>query len=67
MSEEIGRDTVTQQDSVDGTWTEPATNDLRGTASSASEPRLVPEVVEIRLDYTKDAVQMAKGGCRRWK
>jgi hypothetical protein len=28
---------------------------------------LVPEVVEIRLDYTKDAVQMAKGGCRRWK
>jgi len=28
---------------------------------------LIPEVVEIRLDYTKDAVQMAKGGCRRWK
>jgi len=39
-----------------------------GTAHySPDDSELIPEVVEIRLDYTKDAVQMAKGGCRRWK
>jgi hypothetical protein len=74
MSDRTGNDVTTPQASTvidvvtSGT---PAPNrraaDTASTPSTPEDPRLIPEVVEIRLDYTKDAVQMGKGGCRRWK
>lgn len=32
-----------------------------------SQEELSPEIVEIRLDESKDAVQLAKGGGCSWK
>ena len=63
MSDRTGYDVATPQASsvIDVTKNAIPAPKGRGAATSSTpstpeDPRLIPEVVEIRLDYTKDAV-----------